>query len=335
MRGLAAVLGAHLVTATVALGADANVDAGVNVDANAEASPEEAEAALDFPRALAAYDAVVAHGGASPEAARARARAAWLRARSEGGFAPLARLERARRAAEIDAPMLDALVRDADAFPPGLVRVETWAFAADAYARLEHPEEARELRRRILGDPRADDVTAAKASRDLVDDALARGALADARAVATGGHVTPDVVALVARATRRHHVHVASIAVVLACGLLAGASVLRAVRSHAGARVLRAGAKTLRTGLVMAAWIGGVGALLALGYEGGDARPFVVLGVALVPTFFVARAWSAASPRTSRPARAARALVCGCAALAVAFLVLEGTDVRYLEGLGL
>jgi hypothetical protein len=51
--------------------------------------------------------------------------------------------------------------------------------------------------------------------------------------------------------------------------------------------------------------------------------------------FLLARAWSAAAPGARLSMRAGRAVLCAVAALGVAFLVLEGTDARYLKGLGL
>jgi hypothetical protein len=78
-------------------------------------------------------------------AIRAGDRADWLRARSEGDFAPLARLERVRRdtAAASDPAAIDALARDLEAFPPGTVRVEARMLVAEAnLGRLHRPEAA-------------------------------------------------------------------------------------------------------------------------------------------------------------------------------------------------
>jgi hypothetical protein len=336
VRSLAVILGV-----TLAMAASDGASAALSTPALL-ADAESAEAAADYGRALARYDEVLQADASTPSAASAAARLAYLRAHAEGGFAPLARLERVRRAPDLarSAAAIEALVHDAEAFPPGRVRVETWAFAADAYAeRLARPDDARRLRTRLLEDPHGDDVLAAKAARDLVDDALARGDLGGAESALreAGSRAPPDLAALVRRARRRRNMHIASISALAATALLASAGILRRVRSDAGgARVIRDAVHgTLGPALVFAAWVGAAGGVLANAYEGSDPRPFLALGGALLPMFLLARAWSAAAPGARLSMRAGRAVLCAVAALGVAFLVLEGTDARYLKGLGL
>ncbi|MDP8999645.1 MAG: hypothetical protein M3O46_05985, partial [Myxococcota bacterium] len=88
-----------------------------------------------FAQALGHYRASFAAAPASPWALHATERIDWLRSRSEGDFVPLARLERVRRDSVIasDASAIDALAREADGFPPGIVRVEARMLVAEAW----------------------------------------------------------------------------------------------------------------------------------------------------------------------------------------------------------
>ncbi len=336
MRLFAAIPGAHVVL-LLALASGPARAADVE---DVFAAAEREDRAFAFARALELYERVANDAPSSPRAPLAAARAAVLRTHGEGDFAPLERLERVRRDPEAsrDRMAIDALVRAAEAFPPGPVRVESWALAADAYAsRLGREAEADVLRRKILADAHADAVLAAKVTRDAVDASLARGDLAEAEAALarSRGRATADVVQLVRRAARRRWVHLTSVVALALVALGSGLAIGVARRDGRGARVASAVRRSLRGIAAFAAWVGAVGALLALGYEGADAKPFLLLGAALVPTFAVARAWGAAAEGSSAAARVLRAMACACATLAVAFLVLEGTDVKYLEGVGL
>jgi hypothetical protein len=264
---------------------------------------EEAQAAEEryaFAEALALYE----------RAPNGAARAAWLRARSEGDFEPLAQLERARRTPNAD---LERLVIAADAYPPGLVRAEAWAFAADGYSRRDQPEKAVPLWRRAARDPQADPVLAHAAIRSAVRAHLAAGDLDAARADLEW---LPDDGAAkdVARLFRRRRLHIASIAVI----------VLVLAAAARGARWTTRG---LAPALALAAFVALAGAALARGYEGASAAPFLWFGAALVPLVVAARAWKRGPPR------AVRAAACALSVVAAAFLVLEHTG--HLDGLGL
>src|SRR5690606_11193024 len=130
--------------------------------------------------------------------------------------------ERVRRDPRLssDPAAIDALVTAADAFPPGLVRVEAWALAAEAYAhRLGRPDDAAPLWRRVATDAAADPVLARAALRSLATFHLDRRDWAGAEAVialpATDAKLASDV----RRAIRRHHVRLASVATL--CSALA------------------------------------------------------------------------------------------------------------------
>ncbi|MCA9622309.1 MAG: hypothetical protein KC731_24965 [Myxococcales bacterium] len=81
---------------------------------------------------------------ADPEARlaqRAERRIAWLEARREGDFRPLAALMAIRLERQPSAEVIAAFERAIDGFPPGLVRREARAFCAQAYLRLGPPAE--------------------------------------------------------------------------------------------------------------------------------------------------------------------------------------------------
>jgi hypothetical protein len=300
---------------------------------------EKDDEALEFARALARYDEGRALDPGSPRAPRAEARAAMLRAHAEGDFAPYVRLERVRRdpALASDPHAIDELVRAAESFPPGAVRVEVWVLAAEAYAhRFGRPLEAEALLRRVVVDANTDKVIGQKAARDLVALYVARGDVGGAEDAVrlAGERADPQLGRDVRRIVRRRRMHVASIAVLLAMGVLAAGAWLVALLRGQGARVRGALARMWKLAVAYAAYVALGGAMLASGYEAGTSKPFLYFGAVLVPIVLVARAWGAAGGET-RWARGGRATLCGVAAVCAAFLVLEGVDVAFLEGVGL
>jgi hypothetical protein len=302
-------------------------------------SAEAEDEAFAFARALARYDEGRALDPGSPRAPRAEARAAELRAHSEGDFGPYAKLERVRRdpALSSDPRAVEQLVHEAETFPPGPVRVEVWVLAAEAFAhRFQRPGDADPLLRLVLADSHADPVVAQKAARDLVTLQLARGDLARAREAArlAGSRADPKLLRDVERAIRRRSLHHAAIAVLAVMVLLAVRGLIAAVRRGAGQRIRGALGRMWRLAVAYATYVAVGGALLASGYETGTSKPFLYFGVVLVPILLIARAWGAAEG-TSNSARSGRAIVCGAAALGAAFLVLEAVDIAYLEGMGL
>jgi hypothetical protein len=314
--------------------------------ARAEAIFSQAERdddALDFADALArSAEARALHPG-SPNTPRAEARATALRTHAEGSFAPLAKLERVRRdpARSSDPRAVEDLVHEAESFPPGLVRVEVWVLAAEAYAyRFGRPLDAEPLLERVLADPLADVVVARKAARDLVTLRLGRGDLTGAEDAVrkAGPRADPQLARDVRRAARRRSVHLASIALLVAMAILAARAVIVAMRRRAagaaGAPVRAALATTWKLALAYSVYVAVFGALLASGYEAGTTRPFLYFGLVLLPIVLLARAWAAAGGG-SVAARGGRAALCALSVAAAAFLVLEGVDVSFLDGMGL
>jgi hypothetical protein len=272
-------------------------------------------------------------------AVRASDRVDWLRARSEGDFAPLARLERVRRdpSAAADPGAVDALARDLESFPPGTVRVEARMLVAEAWlGRMHRPEAAIGQLRKVTEDPKADPLTARLAERELVDALVASGRLDEAAAEARAHATRLDArfVRQVQRLILRRKVRLGARVVLGAFALLAVVGLVRAGRRGA----LGEAARSLRAlgpvALLFVAFVAVGGGVLASNYESGNATPFLWLGVAVLPLLLVARAWSAVgSQRTA--ARAARAALCGASVVAAAFVLLDTLEPQYLAGFGL
>ena len=329
---------AALVASTRSAGADGDVETRERAAAILRQA-ERDDDAFDFRRAVAHYDEGRALDPGSPHAPRAEARAAMLRAHAEGDFGPYVELERLRRdpALSSDPQAVDALVSEAEAFPPGLVRVEVWVLAAEAYAhRFGRPADAEGLLRRVVVDPGTDTVLLHKATRDLVGLRVERGDLAGAEEAVqlAGSRGDPKLAGDVRRIARRRMLHYASIGLLVAVLALAARAWFGAARRGAARRVRTALSRTWKLAVGYAAYVAIAGALLATGYEAGTSKPFLYFGVVLVPIVLVARAWGAAGGE-ARWARAGRAMLCGAAAMGAALLVLEGVDASFLEGMGL
>jgi hypothetical protein len=291
------------------------------------------EAALEDDRAAVA---------AAPDtrwATRASERMDWLRARSEGGFAPLRRLEGVRRDPQraSNPEAVAALAEDAEQFPPGLVRVEARMFVADAYlGRMRRPEDGILELRRVVNDPLAEPLTVRLAERELVDALTAEGHIdeAAAEARAHAAWIDPGFAARIARLSRRRIVRA------LAYGVLASfaALVLVALARAARRKSLGVAWKALRAfaplSAAFMAFIAFAGATIASSYERGNGGPFLWLGLVGWPLVMLSRAWSAVGSRKGG-LLACRLALSGASVVAAAFAVLDGLTPGYLEGFGL
>jgi hypothetical protein len=144
------------------------------------------EANFNFAGAMVHYRASVEVGPTSRWARSAHSRLAWLDARSDGDFGPLAALQRIRARPGMlqDPAALDALAIQAESFPPGLVRSEARvAVAANWLKRPERRLMARAELLKIMEDPSSAAVDARFAERDLVMSLLGDGLLDEAAAV--------------------------------------------------------------------------------------------------------------------------------------------------------
>jgi type II secretory pathway pseudopilin PulG len=292
-----------------------------------------------FPSALGHYRDAIDAGPNTRWAQRASDRVDWLRARSEGDFAPLARLEHVRRdpALASDPAAIEALARDAESFPPGQVRVEARMLVAEAWlGRLHRPAEAVGELRSVCDDPHADALTSRLAARELVDAIVADGRLEDAVSEAhrRSNRLDPRFVRQIERlVVRRELRRVALVEVALFLALV-GAAVVRARRRGALAEVGLSLKKLAPLAILFVLYVAGVGGMLASNYESGNATPFLLLGAAALPLVIAARAWGAVGSRHAA-ARVGRAILCGTTMVGAAFLLLDTVNPAYLEGFGL
>jgi hypothetical protein len=162
-----------------------------------------------YASALTNYRACIVTAPNTVWAQRATQQIAWLSARSEGGFAPLDRFERVKLdpAKMSDPAAIDDLARDADAFPPGLVRVEARRYVAEAWLASPHrgSDAIRELRKVQTDLPFAELLTDRTVERELVDALLANGEVDGAASEVAAHHDLLDapVVLQVRRLARR------------------------------------------------------------------------------------------------------------------------------------
>ncbi len=280
------------------------------------------------------YEASVTADPSSRWALRASTRARWLHARSEGGFAPLTRLERVRRdpTAQRDAPTIDALAADLEAFPLGEVRTEARMFVAEAYAtRLGRSADAERELDRLLDEAVGDPPIRAQAATRVVEIAMARGDVKAARHAADSvARIDAQLSETVSRWARRRVIERGAVATLGLFVVVGGASALRRVRGVPRGELVR----FVPRAVLVCAYLAIVAALLANAYERGNALPFLLVPACLLPIILIARAWALVGA-TSRAARIARAAFGAVAVLAAAFLVLDRVDVRYLESFGL
>jgi hypothetical protein len=300
------------------------------------------EEAGAFAQALMHDRASVAAAPESAWAQRAADRIVWLSAHAEGGFAPLARLEQVRRSPALasDAAAIDALARDADAFPPGRVRVEARMLVAEAWlGRMQTPEHASDalaLLRAVSEDPEADPLTARLAEREIVDALVAQDRLEDAAAEADShaNRLDPRFVKQTRRLVRRRGMRHAALFELAGFAALAGTALLRARLRGALGETGAALRRVAPVAIAFALYLGATGGILASAYETGNAMPFVLFGLSVLPLVFLARAWAAVGSARAT-ARAGRALFCAVSVLAAAFLLLDVVNPTYLEGFGL
>jgi hypothetical protein len=293
----------------------------------------------DFARALRDYQACVAAAPSSRWAQGASLRIAWLSARSEGDFAPLARVERLRRdpVSAGSAAQVAALARDADAFPAGTVRTEARMLVAEAWlGRFHVPEQAIGELHKVTGDPSTDPLTVRVAQRELVDALVIQGRLDEAMGEARShsNELDPHFVTQIQRLVRRRTLRRVARGILVLMAVLVGAALARAGRRRGLREVVSALRGFMPVAFAFALYLGCVGGALASRYESGNAMPFLLLGAVVLPAVTAARAWSAVG--SSRPtSRLGRALLCGTGVLAAAFVLLDAVNPTYLEGFGL
>ncbi len=298
---------------------------------------ERAAAELRFGEALAGYEAVLTIDPSAPFAKVARSRAADLRSHAEGDFAPLARLEAVRRNPDQDRAAIEALARDASAFPPGRVRAEAQLIVAEAFwHRFGEPARAAGALGEAVADPAADRLTRALALNELVALERERGDLGAAyRVVSRFPDLVPSLHAEIARLVRRVFLARVAAATLGLLALVGASSIVRLLRAKGRdpEAIVRA---VIRPGSVaFALYLGGAAAILVRLYGEGDVRPFLWLGFGVLGVDIVGRAWRLGSRDGRTAARVGRAVACALGVLAAAFLSLERANAGYLESFGL
>lgn len=290
-----------------------------------------------FASALARYDASIARDPSHRYALRARAHADTLRAHSEGDFAPYAELERVRRdrSAARDPQALMTLASDADHFPPGAVRVEARMLAGDAFMAQGDRTRGLALLELVDLDSKADPILQHQAAHELVEAYLAQSDAPAAMAVASRPKHDPALLKRVKIWQRRQRMRAASIVILAVFALFSTFAIGRSIARGSSSEISRSMKRFAPLAIAFAAWVGVFGGILAASFERGNESPFLVLAVAAVPIFLIARAWGATGS-ISKIARVGRALFSAASIAAVAFVVLTyvGNGI-YLAGFGL
>jgi tetratricopeptide (TPR) repeat protein len=298
---------------------------------------ERAAASLDFQAALAGYEEAASVDPSGPLARIARARANDLSTHAEGRFAPLARLEAVRRKSSPERAEIDALAADAEGFPPGRVRAEARLVVAEAlWHRFDDKAAAARALDAALADDSADKLTRSLALHELVALERERGDLFAAhRAVERFPDLAPSLLTEISRLVRRVFLARLSTVIVAVAAAIGLASVVRLLRRDLG-DVEGTIRRTIRPSAVaFALYLGGAAAILVHYHGDGDVRPFLWLGLGVLGVSIVAHAWRLGSRDDRAFAKLGRALFCGLAVLAVAFLSLERANAGYLESFGL
>lgn len=335
----ARALAALLVAGTIACsGAALAADPVARAAAEARfAEAEEAARARRFADALAAYRAVLAADPSAPAAGPARARAADLEAHAEGGFAPLARLEEVRRDPQrgADRATIEALARDAEAFPPGRVRAEARIFVALAWwRRLGEPARAIAPLEAAVRDPSGDRLTRSLALTEFANLQRDRGDLRAALRVAEAEpDLSPTTTATLRKLVRRDTLRASAAALLAAIAIVGLGSIARLAARARDVRDLPA-LIVRPLAVAFALYLGGAGALLVHLHGDADARPFVWFGLGVLALDVIARAFRLAAGRRAS-VRAVWAAACVAGVVAAAFLAVERTSADYLEGIGL
>ncbi len=217
-------------------------------------------------------------GSGARWARNAANRMQWLSARSEGDFAPLARLQLFKRDPVLaaDPAAIDALARDTEAFPPGIVRAESRMLVATAWlGPLHRPRDAIRLFRLVATDPTADGMTLRFAERGLVDALIADGQI-DAAIKEAQIHATQLDPAVVIRLQRFQHRRALLRAAQIEVAVFVGFMLVTRVYLSWKRRVRGAGPRSTSTTARVAIVLWGAATVIA--------AAFVLLG-ALAPTY--------------------------------------------------
>jgi hypothetical protein len=319
------VLGALTLLAETGAGppAASAQEAGVARVADVIRAAREAERAFEPARAVALYERAVATDPTSRLATRARRRLDFLRARSEGGYAPLAAMLefRARLPSERTPATVAGFEAAVRGFPRGRVRVESWGLLAEAWLELGDAARAEAAYRAMLEEPAATESERVAAQTGIAR-ALAerRGAAAGAAHLEETGLAETTTHGVLAREARRR------IGRGLAWALLAAfalAALLAGRRELARGAVLRRAFAPTR--LLVALYALGFPVWLAQRYDHDalDTFLFVAIGAAAVLALSSLAGEAMRERGSRRPARRALAALAVAAHAAVGYLALD------------
>jgi hypothetical protein len=316
-----------------AVGAGATAQGGGAVEeALEDARRAEAEAR---PRdARDAWQRVVAAAPTSRQAARARQRVAWLEERSEGDFAPLAILMRARArpAGERDAAAIAALEEGVDRMPVGRVRIEARQLVASEWLRLGAPERATRASRALLEEPGLRPSDRALAREQIARWLEAEGRSREAIVMLEESGLEGSFVHTQIRGERRRAV-VVPIAVAMLAVFVLGAIAIAAPGLRRDPRgVLGRGLAPSR--LAMIGWATLIPAVIARAYDHEATDTFALLALGCGAVIGIASIGGASCP--PRRPRIALVVLTVLATLAVAYLVgdREASLLGFVSGAG-
>jgi hypothetical protein len=300
-----------------------------------------------FARAFDEYQAAVALSSTGRLARNIRTRVDWLRARSEGDFVPLTRLWTVRHdpAFMHDPAAALALAREADGFPPGIVRSEARMAAAEVLHAMHRVDDAMPLFVEVRDDPKSLSMTVKLAEGHIVQARLDAGQLDDAAGEAErrASLVSPEQVAAVRRLVRRRMLRRTALAGLGVYLAVAGMMAAWAGRRRGGAvfaDVWRALGKSspkaaLGTMAITAAAYGALAAIL-LAFRRDPVRPASCLLIATIVIPFVVGAIAFDAVGSNSIPR--RVLLVALSVLAIgsaSYLALRAFLPAYVDGVGL
>lgn len=273
--------------------------------------------------AVALYERAIEAAPTSRLATRARRRLDYLRARSEGDYAPLAAFQtfRDRLPAGRTASVIDSFEREARAFPEGRVRCEAWLAIGEAWLDAEHPARAEAAYRALLdeaGRTESERVTAQTGIARAL--AMSRGASAGAAHLEEVGLEATSTHGTLAREAERSWGRIVAWALLIAFALCV---VVAGRRELVRPAVLRRAFSLPR--VLVAAYVVGFPVWLAQAYDHDALDTFSIVavssGVLLGLASWVGEALRARE--ATRGARIALAALCVTAELSIAYLALD------------
>jgi len=236
-----------------------------------------------------------------------------------------------------DPSAIEALEREANTFPAGMVRVEARMLVVEAWlGRLRRPGAAIVELRKVTGDPATDPLTARFAEHAIVETLISEGHLDDAAAEArsNAGQLDPRYVAWTRRLVRRRTLRNAAVAEIAVFAAFAASALVRARRRKRVGDAARAlgGFTPVALAFERTSRASGVfGVAIRVGQRG----PFPVCSALERRRSCSWRGPGRWSVRRALRRDLGERCFCGASVIAAAFVVLYAVNPAYLEGFGL